>query len=372
MSLRSSTFRTALISAATALVGLLAPTYAFGDACKDVLVNGTMTVNSTSFRQYMDLIDSTVNQDTSTIKVDWDTAATATLPLELPIDVSGSFSGTVDTGRTTVNSTYVRRLSNVRQDMMLASGDPTIVNAWLGCMMRSSSGLALSFSIISPNQAILHARFLPPPSSRQYSLTIGTITLPDQRISSTATSCLSPGKTLYAGDECRMVITIKNYFDDISVTVDGTLDNGSPVSGTVYLPPRIQIVLDKTKSVDYYEMDGRSYSSSKWDFRIEPQTVGGSQIINVMIPQSSDASDVGWVIPAQNVQNGVVSNILTYDTGFVYGQNSGSAECSATVQSTSPTLVVLRVQYRNSSPYGARCEIRWSIRKDHYVIAPFS
>ena len=124
----------------------------------------------------------------------------------------------------------------------LASGDPTIVNAWTQCMAQAGGQLALRFEAVSPTEAFGEIAWYP---GRAGEFTGVETTVLDEDIYLIegvtivqGSACIKAGRVI-SRNACRFTVKLPDARTTIAVAV-----NAQHGSAKAYLPPRLKFVRD--------------------------------------------------------------------------------------------------------------------------------
>lgn len=215
---------------------LLGAPPAFGQGCADVLKSGIFQTGQYRENSYFQQIIVSRFLRSSYQSAKNDKAAGFGVPLGEAVMGRADFSESdYNQKKSQLQSSFSNTITAARElDVAVASGDPTIVNAWRDCM-KGAGGPALRFDIQSPTEAFLKMEFFSAPGT-ETSLTTD-INLPSGFEALSGGECLKAGRKLKAGTSCE--VALKAPSATATAIIAANTEHGSP---RAYLPARMQWV----------------------------------------------------------------------------------------------------------------------------------
>ncbi|WP_156647748.1 hypothetical protein [Methylobacterium sp. Leaf87] len=128
-----------------------------------------------------------------------------------------------------------------QRDIALASGDPTIINAWSNCMDKKG-GLSVRYIINNKNSAFAIVEWRAAPKSGVPEVFLTEDVKLDENIAEDRSDleCLKKGRVLITGTACTAHLYVKSARTPIMLIVKAASKNGSVEDASAYLPPRLR------------------------------------------------------------------------------------------------------------------------------------
>jgi len=137
-----------------------------------------------------------------------------------------------------IQSTYLNQINQSREiDVALASGDPTIINAWSECM-RNRGGLNLRFEPAGTTDIFAYLEWFPVGNQASTKLT-SNVVFPAEITIVSGKDCFKKGKKIGIGNACRALLRSSSSKKPVAVAVNSTND-----STQAFLPARIAKIRD--------------------------------------------------------------------------------------------------------------------------------
>lgn len=209
---------------------------ASAQGCSDVLKSGTFQTSQYRQNDYFQQIIISRFLSSSYQSSKSDTTGGFGIPLGEAVMGTANYSQSdYDQKKSQLQSSYSNSVSSSRElDVAVASGDPTIVNAWRDCM-KGAGGPSLRFDIQSPTEAFLKLEFFSAPGT-ETSLTTD-INFPSGFEIVSGAECLKSGRKIKAGAACE--VALKAPSASATAIVSANTEHGSP---RAYLPARMRWV----------------------------------------------------------------------------------------------------------------------------------
>lgn len=275
-------YRLALACIATAFFPTAGLTQ--GHVCKDILVNGTKATeewrNDVFLSQVLEVRSS---QRTETEN-------------QKQIETGGSYGIISGYGNKNDRDRFLSEIKksmnfqsilNDQSSVMLSSGDPTIVNAWMACMTRGG-GLSLRFESQSAEQSNLIVEWFNYPTAPGVDKTtklVADVSIPSDVKVDDPTGCLKKDRVLEPRQSCTVQISAPPQ-KDVSIVLR-TLHG----EAAAYLPQRLRIV-EERKPITAVDEKGKPLISGVSVY--DPYKSG---------PEKCFEAPEGWFILEQSISH---------------------------------------------------------------------
>lgn len=235
--------KTFLVLASIFLVASFSSGASAGDECKDILVDGAM--KRTTLRSHSFFLQVLAAEYAKRSSQENDEQLSHDGTMEWAgITFGGKFNKNdvkkyLDEVRSKLDLTTV---STNESSAVLSSGDPEIVRAWTGCMMRYG-GLGIRFKALSPTKVLLSIEWYSYPVgsgvSTETKLKDDIRIPPDVKVLQ-GKECLTKNNPLRDRIPCTVNLEFSSGVEDLSLVANATLG-----TATAYLPPRRVLIISE-------------------------------------------------------------------------------------------------------------------------------